>query len=159
MPSPTLAKESELEIAPWYSFVAGRASMNVQGHSRSVILCVDDRENETEVELFKRVLETAGYGVLATTSADEALEIFQHNHVDLVLTEHIVPAVTGAPTLPATMKTLKPDVPVAIYSADLAASPEDMQFADMFISKLVSIDELLCTIEKLLSRSPTRVAT
>jgi hypothetical protein len=38
---------------------------------------------------------------------------------------------------------LKPEVPVAIFSADLSEWAEDMRFAEVFIMKLVSIDELL----------------
>jgi len=130
--------------------------MNAEGHSRAVILCIDAKEAGTQLELFKQVLEKAGYRVFAFTNADEALQIFSQNHIDLVLTEHIVSTLTGAPKLTATFKRLKPDVPVAIYSADLAASPEDMQFADTFITKLVPIDELLGTIEKLLTKGPLK---
>lgn len=104
------------------------------------------------------MLETAGYTVLIATGAHKALEIFRKNRVDLVLTEHIEPTTPGSPTLAATVKRLKPDVPVAIYSADWAESPEDMWFADMFITKLVSIDELLRTIVRLLDKGPTRAA-
>ena len=132
--------------------------MNLQGYSRPSILCVDDTETETQRELFRRVLETAGFTVLIATSVHKALEIFRKNRVDLVLTEHIAPATTRSPTLAATMKRLKPDVPVVIYSADWAESPEDMRFADMFITKLVSVDELLRTIMQLLDKVPTRAA-
>ena len=70
----------------------------------------------------------------------------------------MVPTTIGGPSLAENMKSLKPGVPVAIYSADLSESPEDMRFADIFITKLVSIDELLCTIERLLTRGSTRGA-
>jgi CheY-like chemotaxis protein len=132
--------------------------MNAQGHSRPVILCADDRETETQRRLFTRVLETAGYTVLIARSAHQALEIFRAKHVDLVLTEQIAPAATSGPTLAATLKRLKPDVPVAIYSADWTMSPEDMRFADRFITKLVSVDELLRTIMHLLDKVPKRAA-
>lgn len=132
--------------------------MNKQGLSRPLILCADDRETATQRELFRRVLETAGYTVLMATSAGQALEIFRRNRIDLVLTEHIAPPTSGSPTLAATLKRLKPDVPVAIYSADWAASPEDMRFADVFITKLVSVTELLRTIMQLLGKVPMRAA-
>jgi DNA-binding NtrC family response regulator len=133
--------------------------MNAQGYSRPVILCADHKETETQRELFRRVLETAGYTVLSARSAHKALEIFRQRRVDLVLTEHIPPATADSPTLAASMKRLKPYVPVAIYSADWVESPEDMRFADMFITKLVSIDELLRTIVKLLDKvAPFRPA-
>jgi hypothetical protein len=56
------------------------------------------------------------------------------------------------------MKSLKPDVPVAIYSADWAALPGEMRFADIFLTKLVSIDDLLCTIEELLDKGQATAA-
>lgn len=131
--------------------------MNAPGHSHPVILCVDDcvdnQDAEIQLELFQRVLQTAGYRVLTANRPQKALEIFRENHVDLVLTEHIVRRVNGRSTLAATMKKMKPEVPVAIYSADWTASPEDMRFADRFITKLVPIDELLVTIENLLDKT------
>jgi CheY-like chemotaxis protein len=133
-------------------------AMNTWDRTRPVILCVDDRETATQRHLFRRVLQSAGHAVLIATSVHEALEIFRRNRVDLVLTEHIAPANTGSPTLAATVKRLNPDVPVVIYSADWAESPEDMQFADMFLTKLVSVDELLRTIMQLLGREPMRAA-
>lgn len=136
--------------------------MNAPGHSHSVILCVDDcvdnQDAEIQLELFQRVLQTAGYRVLTANRPQKALEIFRENHVDLVLTEHIVRRVNGSGTLAAILKKLKPEVPVAIYSADWAASPDDMRFADLFITKLVPIDELLATIKNLLAKSQIRVA-
>lgn len=127
--------------------------MNARRYLRPVILCVDDQE--TALQLRKRVLERAGYRVLTATSAHKALEVFRENHVDLVLTEHVVPRLLSAPTLAAAMKMLKPQVPIAMYSADLEVSPEDMRFADTFITKLVSVDELLCAIESLLAKRRT----
>ncbi|HEV8525301.1 MAG TPA: response regulator [Terriglobales bacterium] len=129
--------------------------MKAPGHSRAVILCIDDQE--TALGLRKRVLERAGYEVLTATSAHRAVEIFRKNHVDLVLTEHVLPALIGKTVVAATMKMLKPEVPIAIYSADLA-EPEDMRFADMFITKLVSVDELLRTIKGLLVKDPHTAA-
>ncbi len=131
--------------------------MNYQGRSRAVILNLDDRETALELNIRRRVLETAGYRVLSTTDAQKALEVFRDNHVDLVLTEQVAPALPGAFTL-AAMKILKPEVPIAIYSADWEASPEHMRFADIFITKLVSVDEFLNTIERLLANGRTATA-
>ena len=131
--------------------------MNASAHLRPWILCVDDKVSDSQLDLFARVLEVSGYVALTAASAFEALEIFRRNQVDLVLTEHIRVAHAGR-TLAATMRTLKPAVPVAIYSADLVESPEDMRFADAFITKLVSIEELLSTILKLLQKAPIAMA-
>jgi CheY-like chemotaxis protein len=130
--------------------------MNARAHLRPVILCVDDQE--AGLELRKRVLEKAGYKVLIASSVHQALEIFRANHIDLVLTEHVRPAIVGGPALAATLKMLKPEVPVAILSADLSEWAEDRRFAEVFITKLVSTDELLRAIEKLLVKDHATAA-
>jgi two-component system, OmpR family, alkaline phosphatase synthesis response regulator PhoP len=76
--------------------------MDGRGNSRSVILCVDD--HWAALELRKRVLEKAGYTALVATTARKALEIFRTRRVDLVLTEHVAPAVVDGPTFTATMR-------------------------------------------------------
>ena len=131
--------------------------MSAVRDSRPVILCIDDRETQVELEVRKRVLEGAGYRVLLATSARQAMEIFRRHHVDLVLTEQGVAGTVGGPTLAPAMKRFRPDVPVILYSADWAPSHEDIKFADLFITKLVSVNELLRTIEELLE-APAREA-
>jgi CheY-like chemotaxis protein len=124
------------------------SDMDAQGTSGTVILCIDD--HVVGIELRKRVLEKAGFRVLVATSVQQALEIFGANHIDLVLTEQLGPTVASAPSLTATLKLLKPEVPVAILSADATASPEEMASADIFITKLSSPDELLSIVERLI---------
>ena len=128
--------------------------MQVQCHSRPVILCIDD--HELGLRIRKKVLEKAGYVALIASTADKALQLFRASHVDLVLTEHVAPAMVDAPTIAATMKMLKPEVPVAILSADVQPSPEDRRFADAFIIKLVAVDDLLLIIKKLLMKRVAR---
>jgi len=123
---------------------------------RPVILCVDD--HQTGLDVRKRLLEKAGYRVLTAISAHRALEVFREKHPDLVLAEHVAPACIDGPALAATMKMLKPAVPVVVYSADLVW-PEDMRSADTFITKVVSTDELLRTIERLLHTGLTVAAS
>ena len=126
--------------------------MKAYRHVRPLILCVDDQATGPQLDLFRRVLEVSGYAVLTAVNAFEALQIFRKKQPDVVLTEHIRIAPFGG-TLAAIMKKLKPRVPVAIYSADLAESPDDMRFADGFITKLVPVDELLSTLHGLLEKA------
>jgi len=128
--------------------------MNASGHSHSVVLCIDDQA--TGLELRKLVLQKTGYRVLTATTARRAIKIFRENQVDVVLMEDVV-GNTGSSVLVPQLKTLKPEVPVAIYSADRAESLDGLRFADMFITKLASIDELLRAIRSLLLRvEPSR---
>lgn len=122
------------------------------------ILCIDDTADETEIRLLQDVLERAGYQVLATRNAQEGVEILRNNDVELVLTEHVVPT-TGGPSIAEVLKRLKPDVPVALYSgAWVPPAPDSIRTADRFITKLVSSDELLCTIQELLAEATARAA-
>ena len=122
-------------------------------NARLVILCLDDQATALELEIRKRVLEIAGYGVMTATTGQDALELFRKNHVDLVLTEEIEPVFTLA-----AIKVLKPKVPIAIYSAHWEASAEHMRFADVWMSKLLSANEFLRAFENLLAKTPPAAA-
>ena len=122
---------------------------------RSTILCVD--EDHAGLRLRKLLLERAGYRVLLATSARMPLAMLRANRVDLVLTERSLPGGLGKTSLVALMKALKPWVPLAVYSADFCASETEMRLADRFISKLVSVEELLSIIKTLL-QTPASLA-
>ena len=118
--------------------------------SHPVILCIDDRATSAESELLRSVLEKTGYRALTASSANRAFEIFRHHEVDMVLAEQKVPTGIRDCSVAQLLKRVKPEVPLAIYTADWTQSPEDLRVADVFITKLVSVEELLSTIKRLL---------
>ena len=59
----------------------------------TVILCVDDEENPLVLRTL--VLEKAGYHVITAPSAMRALEIISARHIDLVLSDQVMPGTTG----------------------------------------------------------------
>ena len=122
-------------------------------NARLVILCLDNQATALELESRNGVLEIVGYRVMIATTGHDALELFRKNHVDLVLTEEIEPVFTLA-----AIKVLKPEVPIAIYSAHWEASAEHMRFADVWMSKLVSANEFFRAIENLLAKTPPAAA-
>lgn len=89
------------------------------GHLRTV-LSVDDDDlvRSTTVQM----LEDLGYRVLSTSSAEEALRMLEHTSVDLVITDHAMPRMTGAqlvlrlrerwPRLPVIMATGYAELPM-----------------------------------------------
>jgi two-component system cell cycle sensor histidine kinase/response regulator CckA len=99
---------------------------------RFVILCVDDEP--TSLFVRSRVLEKAGYEVLSAKSATAALEILQSYSVDLVLTDLLMPGLSGA-DLAREVKTQKPSLPVVLFSGVNEMPPEG-SYADLFLSKL-----------------------
>ena len=80
---------------------------------KPVILCVDDEE--VPLTLRKLVLEKAGYNVVTASSAAKALEIVFSRHIDLVLSDHLMPGPTGT-ELTRQIKAKLPELPVILIS-------------------------------------------
>lgn len=115
------------------------------------VLCVDDEL--PALDLRRKVLEARGYRVLIATTPAEALRYFDSEDIDLVLTDHLLRGQTGT-ALAAEMKRRKPQVAVAIYSG-VAEAPHDIHNADLFITKLVSPEELLAHLEAIITAKRT----
>ena len=113
----------------------------------ALILCVDD--DRSALELRKRLLETNGFAVLATSSASQALKLFRANPVNLVVADHLLRKGTGV-ELAREMKRLKPAVPIVLYSGTL---PESLQHVDCFLLKSEPVADFLAFIRDLAKRS------
>ena len=98
----------------------------------ATILCLDDEPIGLAVRA--TVLRYAGYTVFAASSAEEALQILADRHIDLVINDYLLRGTTGT-QVAASMKKIKPDIPVLILSG-LIEIPEGMELADSFLSKL-----------------------
>jgi DNA-binding NtrC family response regulator len=94
------------------------------------------------------VLQSEGYSVLKACSAEEALKVFRENHVDLVMSDHLLGSVTGA-QVATEMKHIKPDVRVIIYSG-VVEIPEGG--ADLFLGKTEPVAIMLQQISDMLKR-------
>ncbi|MBV8207156.1 MAG: response regulator [Acidobacteria bacterium] len=99
---------------------------------KPIILCVDDEANP--LLLRKLVLEKLGFIVVTAASAAEALKIFNSIKIDLILSDQLMPGVTGT-QLARQVKALCPGFPVVIVSG-VNQAPADCEDADLFISKL-----------------------
>ena len=99
---------------------------------KELILCVDDEENQLAVR--KLVLESKGYAVLTAASGQQALGLLAQHPVDLVLSDHLMPGLTGT-ELARQIKAQKPQLPVILISA-VNEIPADAAYADLFMSKL-----------------------
>ena len=101
------------------------------GHKRT-ILCVDDED--LPLALRRLVLEKQGYKVLTAQSAAEAMQVLDARHVDLVLTDQLMPGGTGT-DLTGRVKKVWPYMPVILISA-VNEFPADTKYADLFIGKV-----------------------
>jgi len=118
-------------------------------NEKELILCVDDEENQLAVR--KLVLEQAGYAVLAASSGQQALALLASHPIDLVLSDHLMPGLTGT-ELARQIKAANPDLPVILISA-VNEIPEDAAYADLFMSKLDGPQAMCQNISTVLARS------
>ena len=116
---------------------------------KPVILCVDDEQ--IPLVLRKTVLEKLGYSVVTANSGAEALEQLQRQHVDLVLTDMLMPGLSGA-ELAREIKQRMPKLPIILFSG-VNEIPEGASYADVFLSKVEGPARMSATISEVLSQS------
>jgi CheY-like chemotaxis protein len=116
----------------------------------SIILCVDDEV--TPLTIRKFVLQRAGFHVITAGSAKAALEILRTTNVDLVVSDHLMPEMTGT-QLAAHVKRIHPTIPFMLLSGvnDL---PDGAELADEFLSKLEGPETMIGRIRLLLANRP-----
>jgi CheY-like chemotaxis protein len=106
--------------------------------SRSVLVVDDDPE---QLKFLKRIVERAGYRVIPSGSAAEALDVLGERPVDIIVSDYKMPEMDGFEFLQA-LRTLGNDwsggdIPVIM----LTACGDDLEFvalergADMFCEK------------------------
>lgn len=99
--------------------------------SSITILCVDDEE--TPRTLRKLILQKQGYQVVAAASGAEALEVLERTNVTLILSDQMMPEMTGT-ELAKSVKATRSTIPVILISG-VNEVPPDASYADRFISK------------------------
>jgi CheY-like chemotaxis protein len=96
------------------------------------ILCVDDED--TPRMLRKLILQKQGYEVVAAASGREALALLDQGGIDLVLSDQMMPGMTGT-ELTKSIKASRPAMPVILISG-VNEIPPDAVYADRFVSKV-----------------------
>ncbi len=110
------------------------------------ILCVDDEKIPRTLR--KLVLQRQGYEVVDVSSAQEALELLPTRQFDLILTDQMMPGMSGT-ELTKQIKNTLPGMPVVIISG-MNELPADAACGDRFISKIEGPEALIQSIEEVL---------
>ena len=117
---------------------------------KGVILCVDDEK--TPLILRTSVLRKAGFEVVPAESAAGALAIIDSQAVvDLVLTDMLMPGISGA-ELAREVKLRRPELPVVLLSG-VNEIPTSAPCVDLFLSKLEGPAVLCERLTEILERS------
>lgn len=110
------------------------------------ILCVDDED--VPRTLRKLILERQGYKVLVAASGKEALALLEKDAIDLVLSDQMMPGMTGT-ELTKSIKATRPAMPVILISG-VNEIPPDAVYADRFVSKIGGPELLFQSIVEVL---------
>ena len=121
----------------------------------AVILLVDD--DSAFRESVRDVLEIEGYQVIESGDGKEALPVIESEQVDLVLTDILMPRVTGN-ELATKIRTLRPDLKVIgmtgggrIGSADSVKRLCSPIIFETVLNKPFLAEDLIAQVEKALS--------
>ena len=96
------------------------------------LLCIDDYE--TALAGWCLYLQEEGYRVTGVSSPQEGLEIFATQQIDAVVLDYAMPELTGD-TVAETMKKMKPDVPIIMFSGFSNIAPALQNKIDAFLTK------------------------
>jgi PAS domain S-box-containing protein len=118
------------------------------------VLYVDD--DPALAYLGHAMLTSLGYDVVACTSGDEALHVFQQtpHNFDLVITDQTMPHMTGEGLVRA-LRHICPDIPIILctgYSSSIDADKARVLGIEAFLMKPLSLDTLAPLIQRLLAR-------
>lgn len=119
----------------------------------SAVLLIDD--NAIQAATRQAILRRAGYSVIAVLDPARALEQFQQRSfpaaICAVITDHIMPGMTGAEFIRALRKT-QPDLPVMVISGLEEAESEYHGLEVRFLLKPLQPDLLLANLRSLLAQ-------
>jgi CheY-like chemotaxis protein len=110
------------------------------------LLCVDDED--TPRMLRKLILQRQGYEVVAAASGREALALLDQGGINLVLSDQMMPGMTGT-ELTKSIKASRPAMPVILISG-VNEIPPDAVYADRFVSKVGGPELLFQAIAEVL---------
>lgn len=117
------------------------------------ILVVDDDKN-TRL-LFKTILEKANYTVFAAKNGEDALDVMDKEHIDLVVLDIMMPRMDGY-ELTRLLRESNNNLPILMVSAKQLPADKHKGFSvgtDDYITKPIDDEEMLYRIKALLRRA------
>ena len=117
------------------------------------ILVVEDNENL--LMLMKARLEQAGYKALTAPNGKEALGVLAEQHVDLIITDIMMPCMDGFEFL-TSLRAANFNLPVLIVTAKEGFADKEKGFrlgSDDYMVKPIDMNEMILRIAALLRRA------
>lgn len=123
---------------------------NLELNNQEKILVVDDEQ--TLLILVCEILNQQGYQTISAENAQNALDILEKEHIDLLLSDVIMPEMNGY-ELASIVQEKYPEVKIQLVSGYTGSDKNeniDRELFDNLLSKPYKSDELLSRIRKLL---------
>lgn len=117
------------------------------------ILVVED--DDSLLNLYRIVLEKQGYEVLPAHHGEEAWDIMEREHVDLIITDILMPVMDGYQFL-RSVRDINPEMPVLMITAKDDFASKSMGFTlgtDDYMIKPVDTEEMILRVRALLRRA------
>ena len=117
-----------------------------------ILVCEDDMHIQNLVCQF---LQDAGYSVFSCANGIEALNLMEHQHIDMLVTDVMMPDMDGF-TLSRELREANIDIPILVITAKGTIDDKKAGFTsgvDDYLVKPFDIDELVMRVEALLRRS------
>ena len=117
------------------------------------ILIVEDDKNIRK--LMQTVLRQNGYDTFCASDGDEALDIFDKEHIDLMICDIMMPNMDGY-ELTETLRSAKYTLPVLMVTAKESFSDKKKGFlvgTDDYMVKPIDVNEMVLRVQALLRRS------
>jgi DNA-binding response OmpR family regulator len=118
--------------------------------AKKIVLAED---NSTLSRLLKFRLEKEGYKLLIAADGKEAIELIEQHNPDIILTDIMMPFISGLEVISHVRNKLKRDTPIIVFSA--AGQEENIikafnLGANDFMGKPFSPNELVIRVKRLL---------
>lgn len=126
------------------------------GHGQTILLVEDDEDIR---QVVTRILDHGGYRVLSAASGAEALEFYRSESCHLLLTDVVMPEMTG-PHLGELLRERDPNLPILYmsgYNPGLLTRDHTRAEGTGFIEKPFSVDGLLSRIQALLTHAESLI--
>ncbi len=118
-----------------------------------VILVVDDEEGLRDA--LSKIFEDEGYTVCCAEDGEQALEMLQRTHIDLILTDMRMPGMSGIDLLKK-VREVHENLGVIILTGygEIESYIEAMSFGAMeYVSKPFKVNELKFIVNKILQET------
>ena len=114
------------------------------------VLCIDDEQ--VALSGWCLYLQTKGYKVVGTASAEEGMQMFAVQPIDLVVLDYSMPDLNGS-RVSEVMKRIKPKVPIILFTGSVGVPDDIRRTVDGHILKGGEPAELLEKIDSVLDIS------